>query len=81
MRSGTWASTKQTTFSKNNKIEAHLDTAAKRIVGMSKVAHIIVFNELHAAHQAGLDRRLADHECISMVGALRRRPRLVPHHN
>ena len=38
---------------------------------MSKVAHLIVLNELHAARQVGLDERLSteDHACIAMAGA------------
>ena len=56
-------------YAKDNRIEEVLDTAAKRIVNMSKVAHIICLNELHPAHQAGLDTRVADHACLSMVGA------------
>ena len=56
-------------FSHGRTIEEHLDTLQRWILDMSKHVHIIVLNELHPAHRAGLGRRLEQRDGLSFVGA------------
>ena len=49
----------ENSFAKNNRIVDILEDAAQKIVAMGRHCHVIVINELHAAHQGTLDFRLS----------------------
>ena len=56
-------------FSKNGHINEIIKDAAQNIVKISQYCHVIVLNELHAAHQGELDRQLSETDkSLRMLG-------------
>ena len=56
-------------FSKNGRINEVIKDAAQNIGKMGQFCHVIVLNELHAAHQSELDKQLLENDkSLRMLG-------------